>query len=505
VLALLLLITLVARAHQAAPPEVTGDATGKWWFARKAMHGHLVHKSGGEYWTHHMARASINIPAGLVQLLFGPTGRAYFVPALGASLLQTGFVFALATRLAGPLAGTLASLWIIFFPGTSRAGTQLMPGVFEAAYTVAAAYYLVRLCEDGLRWQRARLVALAWWLFGAYLAKITSVFLFPGVFVALFWFSPPPLRLKRVLWLAGMLLAAYLAETLWYAIFTQYRFGQIELTMGSYGHLGKLRPIRFLQLFSRYLALPFSWKLAFYAFFAVAIPILVLGRRNGLRAVVLTALSFLFGLTFYVRGINPLVQGTLNHPRYLLAVIPLLVVALTTLPFIALGPLVERRAGPALARTLAVYRRVVWPALTGALALGAMYYVVTRRSTPGLDQTRAWEKLVNQAYADGIPIVARTSGIRALGPTAHTLLRDRYMFDANGFPALPKRLEVGVGGGRYSYLSAPGVSAERVKRAVETKKCMVLMSIQRGGIFVSYADVRPACRNPELPDPKRAR
>jgi hypothetical protein len=119
---------------------------------------------------------------------------------------------------------------------------------------------------------------------------------------------------------------------------------------------------------------------------------------------------------------------------------------------------------------------------------------VTHRERPGFDQTKAWEVLLNRAYGWGIPIVSSLNQQRTLNAAAQSLLRDRYMFDAEGNPAQPAQPTVNVDDFIYSYLAAPGLDPERVSKAIQSNECIVRMTILKGKILVEHADVRRECR-----------
>lgn len=492
VLALMLLV----RVDTMLAPDASGDASGKWWFTRKAMHGHMVHADGGGFWSHHMTRAGVNVPGGLLQLVFGPTGPGYYVPGLLASLVLCAYVFKLGSRWAGPLAGLLAASWIIFFPGMDHAGSQYMPDVFSAAYIAASAYYLSELCLLRNDLGKKQIVLLSLFLLGAYLSKEPNTFFFPGIFAAVWLLSPKPYRLHRLAWLAGLLLCGYFMETAWYALNTKYHLGRIQIVGGSYGDTGRLKRVTFLGLFDRFTGLPDAWKLAFYAFF-LSTPLARWVKHRGIWAVLLATYSFLFCITFYVKSIDPLVQGTLYHPRYLLAALPL---AMTVVVALAV-----RLVRAAAARIGALRPWIVRSTHTRrwAVALGALLLTIalSRRDAQAqtyLERTRDWETLLNEAYAKGTPIVAEP-GIklgrqkRVLRITGQVMLHDEFVFDEQGAPALPPDESLELGGKRYLYLKNPKTNEDAVSRAIE-RRCAIFVTISSGLYRVSRASLPASCR-----------
>jgi len=489
-------LMLLVRVDTMLAPDASGDASGKWWFTRKAMHGHMVHADGGGFWSHHMTRAGVNIPGGLLQLVFGPTGPGYYVPGLLASLLLVAYVFKLGSRWAGPLAGLIAACWISFFPAMDHAGSQYMPDIFSAAYMAAAAFYLSELCLLRNDLGKRHIVLLSLSLLGAYLSKEPNTFYFPGIFAAVWFLSPKPYRIQRLSWLAGLLLCGYFIETAWYALNTKYYLGRIQIVGGSYGDTGRLKRVTFLGLFDRFTELPTAWKFAFYSFFLTT-PLARWVKHRGIWAVLLANYSFLFCITFYVKSIDPLVQGTLYHPRYLLVALPL---AMTVVVALAVRLL---RAGaarvdalrPLIARSTHTRR---WAAALIALLLTL---VVSRRNAQAetyLERTRAWETLLNEAYAKGTPIVAEP-GLkvgrqeRVLRITGQVMLHDEFVFDEDGAPALPPEESIEVQGKRYLYLKNPRTDEDAVSRAIE-RRCAIFVTISSGLYRVSRASLPAACR-----------
>lgn len=489
-------LMLLVRIDTMVAPDASGDASGKWWFTRKAMHGHMVHADGGGFWSHHMTRAGVNVPGGLLQLVFGPTGPGYYVPGLMASLVLVAYVFKLGSRWAGPLAGLLAAGWITFFPAMDHAGSQYMPDVFSAAYLAAAAYYLSELCLLRSDLGKRHIVLLSLSLLGAYLSKEPNTFFFPGIFAAVWFLSPKRLRLKRLVWLAGLLLCGYLIETAWYALNTKYYLGRIQIVGGSYGDSGRLKRVTFFGLFERFTGLPDAWKFTFYAFF-LSTPLARFIKHRGIWAVQLATYSFLFCITFYVRSIDPLVQGTLYHPRYLLVALPL---AMTVVVAFAVRLL---RAGAARVGALRpwIARSTHTRRWTVALLVLLVTIALSRRDAKAenyLERTEEWETLLNDAYSSGTPIVAasnvkRGRQERVLRITGQVMLRDEFVFDETGAPALPPDERIEVGGKDYLYLANPRHDEEAVERAIK-RRCAIVVTISSGLYRVSKPTLRASCR-----------
>src|SRR4051812_3916920 len=105
-LAIVALIALFLFAHRFVDGiDVGGDAITKWQFVRQWSYANDFKNVP---WDHHMARMGVNVVTWLVQKTVGTNWRAYYVGPMFMVALQLPFVYLLAKRLAGRLAGVLA-------------------------------------------------------------------------------------------------------------------------------------------------------------------------------------------------------------------------------------------------------------------------------------------------------------------------------------------------------------------------------------------------------------
>jgi hypothetical protein len=114
-----------------------------------------------------------------------------------------------------------------------------------------------------------------------------------------------------------------------------------------------------------------------------------------------------------------------------------------------------------------------------------------------LERTRDWEALLNDAYASGTPIVAEPSikrgrQERVLRITGQIMLRDEFVFDAAGAPALPEVRSLDIDGKSYLYLAKGEQSDDAVRSAI-ARRCAVFVSISAGLFKVTKASLPPAC------------
>jgi len=297
--------------------DAGGDALLKWHQSKVALG--LV--PGPWEWSHHTARVGILLPTMIVQACFGTAPWLYYLPALTASLFQTGLVFALGFRLHGRLLGVCSAVLVLVFPPMRMSGAQLLPGVFSGTYIAAA--LLCLLCRrDTERHGRTLLTLAALAMFAAYTAKLSNAFFIPGLIAAAWLWRKTE---RDVAYLALTTGALILLETAAYWISTGHPLGRLGMVQASHAPMSPLgSPI---ELLGRYADLPPSWSAALTLFALVTLASAWRPQRDGL-AVTLVPLSFLLGLTLAVRSFDPLLPAQAFNARYLTALLPCLALAI---------------------------------------------------------------------------------------------------------------------------------------------------------------------------------
>jgi hypothetical protein len=298
----------VRRVATLQPVNPGGDVVEKWEFVRQWFYGnHFAH---GE-WSHHMTRWGVNVLAYLDQALFGHGLRAYYIVPIGACLVQVAFVFGCALRLSGRTAAVIAATMLIYAPMMATAGSQLLPDLFTGTYGIIALYLLLCYADAKPPARTRWLIASAVVCFLGYLAKETMVFFFPGFLLAIWLLGRrlPDLAVFGIVLAAGLVL-----ECLAYRLFTDYpsRLAIVRLSHGGDG----VPTTTFLELFERYDNLDAGWVRAFYFFIAAFCGVFAFRRDSASRAVLAVVGSFLFFLTFLVRGWNPMLLWHRFQPRY---------------------------------------------------------------------------------------------------------------------------------------------------------------------------------------------
>jgi hypothetical protein len=302
--------------------EYGGDAVEKWQFVRQWSYGNdFSHAT----WTHHMARVGVNGMAWLVQKAFGTGWRAYYVlPGLMAAL-QVPFVYLLAKRLNGRLAGLLAVLSILFLAMVHRSASQLLPDGIAGTWAIGACYVYVRFLEADARSKTRWLVGLSVVAFIGYLVKETFVFFYPGLAIAI-WLTRRSWRDVAIF--AGILLCGLLLETAAYSSFTDYPGRWAIIAAGHLAPDENAEPsdMTFADLFVRFDELHNATKYLLFFGFAAALWHAVLRKepQPAAKGMVLVGLSHVFFLTFLVKSIEPLDAFQGFDPRYMEPATPFL-------------------------------------------------------------------------------------------------------------------------------------------------------------------------------------
>jgi Dolichyl-phosphate-mannose-protein mannosyltransferase len=489
----LVALNAFARWVRLEPIENGGDPLDAWYFVRQLAHENHPKTA---WLDHHAARFGMHWITWIVQHLFGTHPRYYYLPQLFASCSCVALTYLLGRQLHGKLTGVLAALWLMEFPLFNSASSQLRRGIFEAMYALAALNCLVRyLDQTDERGQRRWLAACAVATFFAYLVELPSLYITPGVALVV-WLARRNLR--HIVLYGGILAALFAVETTLYFTLTHY---SSRIAVVSAAHLSqKLRGsegegVPFSYLLERFTKAKDGTKLVFYPFFFAA-PLLVWRGGPKARAVALGAGSFLFFITFLVRGIDPIRVFELNGDRYLLLGVPLAIVA-NTVCFVwlieALG-LVRRLDG-----LLATGRDRPWAA---SVLLGVALAAVTaelareawdeRRVPHALAGVERAYLLLNDTFERGLPIIADVSKkdgppagwqSRGLHWTEKGFIRDELLLDGRRLPDFGYSTSIAMLDRTHRYVPK-NLTPERA-RELETDGCAV--KLRSRGPFMEFS------------------
>jgi hypothetical protein len=411
------LFALAVHFVELEPIEIGGDAINKWHFVRQWFHHFDVTKV---VWDHHLSRLGVNAPTAVIQLFFGRGAPIYHVASLAASTAAVLLVYVIGVMAHGRLAGFIAAVWLALFPSWVRAGTQLSPDSFGAAWAALALLLLVaygRAERRALLWLVLSGLAAAW----AYLAKEPLVFFIPGALIGVY---VQKRRLKDVAIYAAVPLCVFALETLFYRSVSQYssRFALVSATHGK----DPVRTQKYLVVHSVWDALgrfsgldDYYYPLLVLALLGVvSLPFITKDRR--VWAVLAFPTTFFFFYTFAFRHLNPLTLWTRFLARYLDAAIPF--AALAAALFITIGGarLLERIKLPP---ALVVHTTRLAPWAGGLLLVALFGWTLAEHpivATHPFYETPRLEHILSDAYRRGIPIV--TPG----GPNGYRVLKAAY-------------------------------------------------------------------------------
>jgi 4-amino-4-deoxy-L-arabinose transferase-like glycosyltransferase len=351
----------------------------------------------------------------------------------------------------------LAVVWLVLFPAWVRAGSQLSPDSFGAAWALFALVCLLAYATDERR-RVLWLVASGLAAGGAYLAKEPLVFFIPGALVAVFALRR---SVRDVLVYAAVPLGVFALETLFYRSVSSYssRFAIVSATHGKDPELTRKYLVidSVWDAFGRFSGLPdYYYPLLVLALAgAVLLPFLTKDKR--VWAVLAFPASFFFCYTFAFRHLKPLTLWTRFLARYLDAGVPfaaLAAVLLVTVGCARLAALVKLPPG----LVLRVNR--LGPFAGGALLVAVFAWVCAEHpleATHPWHETARFERVLTNAYRRGVPIVARgggQNGYRAL-KAAYSVYIDDDVLLADG--KLPRYVDAYASRDRMVRPDAPAV------------------------------------------------
>jgi hypothetical protein len=469
-LAALFLGTVCVRVLTLRTIDLGGDATFKWFFVRTWQYANPW------VFDHHTARFSVNVPTYLVQRVFGSHPNGMYLPPLLAAVAQAPLLYgcgrALGSRGLGVVAGCLT--WL--FEPAVDASSQLLPGVFQATYLLAAVLCCLRFAEE----PGSRRSSLAWagvWLFAAYLAMVTTVYALPGVALAI-W-----LVRRRVLDAAIVLggFAAWVGlETLGYALWTPYPFGQFQVILRTHTNVV---PTTLLGLVLRTGNLPRDWLAVLAVWLLCALAFVALRRgawlqpsRPGRHALWLVPASVLAGMSIGIKRIQPIVPATEFRVRYYDVLVPLLALGLAALLVWSASWLLRRRPLPV---------RVA-PALAGLGMLASVLFALgayAPRGAHAFELTHEQFRALNDAAAHNHPIVGSNRSdhlqMKTLTCVQWAYLEDRFLL-SNGELRLRKLGKASIRGRTHRYWSADRASPDAVAAAIKQRRCLVTVMRRDG-------------------------
>jgi len=368
--------------------------------------------------SHRTTRFGVILPVAAAQAILGSHPNIYYVMPILNCMVQAALAYMIGLRLRGRLTGLLFSLSLTLFPYMIRAGSQVRPEIFSITYMLLAFMYFITYMDkrnDSVR----PLLWMALWLFVSYLTNVTNLFLVPGLLAAVLFYKR---RGDHALTLAGMLFGLFIAETALYALFTRYRFGELEIIMQKHFHADSFTVPHIIDLLRRYAPenLQLYWSLPFAIFGIASIFYLVRGRDRRVQGLMLAALSFFFLITVAVKGLHPITPAESFINRYFSVV---LVPVFLALSYIVEG-LTHRIPGSGRAMALLgsarAYLALMAIGLVGMLCIFSVPALPARfrqyAHSPLVPQRHPfflnehYRQLINNAYSEGMPIVA-TQGL----------------------------------------------------------------------------------------------
>lgn len=540
IVAALVVLSLWVRRLTLWDIEAGGDAIRKWFFVKQWSYANSFKEI---LWNHHLARVGINFWAYVAQKIWGTGATVYFIAPVAAATVGVVFCYKLGQELGGRLAGLVAALWFLTLEPMERAGSQLLPEAFEAAYVAGAVYFLLWYLryQGPLKWRRVLLALVGLFLFAGYLAKVSILLFAPGILLSAWFFGG---NRRDVLVLVAGLVGCFLLETLWYNIFTEYssQFAVISESHRGGTVRGVVRTIRrattsldgvasageavssagrpekvldwmalLWKLLERYRVAWESIKFPLYMFLGTSLALALFARQTAAKAVALIVFIQLFLTTFAIRQVNPIKLWLSNEPRYMIVLCPLLF-ATNAAFFVGLARRGVKELAlwvrgrwalkPALIRgaRVAVIALAPVTALVSGAVIANHYYQTNgaralKRDFP-LRDVQLSQYYYSNAYLRGLPIVEKRSrDKKALRLIYSVYLEDRLIRRGDQLPNFEDA--VARLGGSYDWLSkAPAAYARDAEAKLKHERNCAYVTHLRGR-YVKRTPAKklpPSCR-----------
>lgn len=319
---LILILGCLQKLNILPPIENGQDAVSKWLMMKSLW---LNAENTYWHWSHHTARWGMNIWIILVTKIFGAHPNSYYILPLLAYLVSIYYIFKIGILLFKDNRALIAPILFIFFAQYERNAVQLIPAVFSNAYVTSSYYFLLIYLEKKPRLKILLLSIVLFFL--AYLTKLPNLFFLPGFFLTIYFYKKD---LKHIILYGLPLFALYLGETLTYFLFTEFKFGRLQIILGNHMKGPKLVEVPFKYLFQRFRNAHTPLGQYLYLFFMI-FPFFIWKFKTKaklIQGLFVTTFIFYFLKAFVQKGYNPIILIEPFNERYLLAGVPLLLICL---------------------------------------------------------------------------------------------------------------------------------------------------------------------------------
>ena len=390
--------------------DIGGDAIN-YWFAAKHLYYGIAY---GEL-THQTSRFGIIFPVYLSQLIAGvhPVVTALLPNIL--MFLQMVLIYKIGVRIHSVRAGFISAMLFLLCPYVIRWSGQILPPAFEGPALTLSFYFLLNYGENEKR-SMMYLVLSAIMLFWAYTVKETDIYFMPAFLASIFMMRK---NYRHILFYSSFLFVLFLLECGLYYIYTGDFLGRLHSIIGHHLDGEKLVPVSFFKLFSRYTGSGLLWRIPFFIYLALLVPVYRKGDVR-IRGLVLSGIVFYVLIMFSVKSINPIIPALPFKEQYLMTGLSFMI------PVIAIGAVTLYEVS---GKRFAVFRRdesaglkfkpyiisIVFLCFAGITVTsagvlppkaGPYYNNLFNISGHQLAEFFRIHRLFNEAYSNNVPVVS---------------------------------------------------------------------------------------------------
>jgi hypothetical protein len=328
-LLIVLLFTVLMRLLTPQMILTGGEDAADTWIAAKWI------LYGNDYvWNHTTARFGTIIPVFITQYIFGTSPIVYYIAPAVFQIILILFLFKLSEQLIHKNFAIIVCTLFLIFPESVIAGSHPRTSTFSMTFLVISVYYLFKYFRAEHKGAIKFLIISSASAFCMYLSNELTLFFLPGFALSILLARK---GIKAVSAFTGIFILLFAVEFLLYAKFSPFPMGRLQIaTQNHLGEGGRLVPVEgILQLLNRFSPSNVSlyWTIIIPLFLLFTIYLFFRKKDSYLKYAALIDISFIFFITFTVKGIHPLTPIVNFRMRYLADLTPLIILVFCGIVF----------------------------------------------------------------------------------------------------------------------------------------------------------------------------